>query len=54
MLAEFLALNGFDVFMANGRGNKFTKRGEAVADEWKFSLDEGVLDVQAVVDEVKY
>jgi hypothetical protein len=40
-LQEFLTRKGFDVFVGNSRGNKFTKN-DTLIDDWEFSLDEGL------------
>jgi hypothetical protein len=50
-LQEFLTRKGFDVFVGNSRGNKFTRQeglampgmlpAEHQSNDWDFSLDEG-------------
>lgn len=52
-LATFLLESGFDVWLANSRGNKFTRHAFNHAnskDYWDFSLTEYTIDVCAVVD----
>ncbi|KAJ3341990.1 cholesterol esterase [Kappamyces sp. JEL0680] len=52
-LASWLYDRGFDVWLANSRGNRYTHHDtlqQSHSSFWDFSLDEGVKDVVAVVD----